>query len=129
MRYLKEEEYSLAARFLFLSMAILVIRQDRGHVQSGKYKIKELYLEMLETMEKRALAERRELRRQMAQRKLRVVSLEKTDSFTSFLFICESREEKKNYFNPAIRKKVENILRELMQNALQQDQHCSVPYT
>lgn len=129
MRYLNEEEYFLASRFLFLSMAILVIRQDACHIQNGNYKIKELYIDLLKSMEKHAVTERRELRKQMEQRKLKVISLEKSDSFSSFLFICDKREEKKNYFNPAIRKKVEMILRELMQKALQHDQRGPETHT
>ncbi|WP_053220404.1 hypothetical protein [Virgibacillus senegalensis] len=125
MRYLSEEQLSVASRFLFLSMAIVVIQKDLQNIQTGSFKIKEPFTDLLEKMEQEAVAERRQLRSRMAKEKLQVVSLNKNDSFSSFLFICQGREEKRNYFNPAIRKKVENILRELIQKAQQQYQHYS----
>ncbi|RDY71498.1 hypothetical protein DXT76_07370 [Halobacillus trueperi] len=117
MRYLKQNELDLASRYLFLSMAITVIRQDRKHMEQGKFKIKEPYMEMLGKMELEARKERRELRKQMDQMKLQVVESGRNDSFTSFLFLAHGYEEKRNYFNPAIRKKVENILFELMRRS------------
>ncbi|MCT2535599.1 hypothetical protein NC661_07005 [Aquibacillus koreensis] len=119
MRYLSEEEYAIASRFLFLSMAIVVMQRDAQNIQKGTtFKIKEPYVELIGKMETRAIHERRDLRARMEKMQLQVVTLSKNDSFSSFLFICKGREEKRNYFNPAIRKKVENILQELMQRAL-----------
>ncbi|MBX0357167.1 hypothetical protein [Halobacillus sp. Nhm2S1] len=123
MRYLKQNELDLASRYLFLSMAITVIRQDRKHMEQGKFKIKEPYMEMLGKMELEAREERRKLRKQMDQMKLQVVESGRNDSFTSFLFLAHGYEEKRNYFNPAIRKKVENILFELMRKSQRSAQH------
>ncbi|MFC2949964.1 hypothetical protein [Virgibacillus sediminis] len=126
MRYLSEEEFQLAARFLFLSMAIVVIRQDTGHIQNGPFKIKGPYLKLLQDMEKAAVEERRRLRQEMNKQSIRVVRLNRNDSFSTFLFISGGHEEKRNYFNPAIRMKVEAIVQELMAAALQPDQpHAS----
>lgn len=112
MRFLTDEEYKIASRFLFLSMAIIVIRQDIKHIEQGLFKIKQPYINLLHTMESLALAERKELRREMKKLQMDVVTLNKNDSFSSFLFLCQGREEKRNYFNPAIRKKVEVIIQE-----------------
>lgn len=119
MHYLTDSEYQLGSRFLFLSMAIVVIERDLTFFESGKnIKIKEPYTELLRIMKSRAVAERQQLRKYMANEKLKVIQLEKTDTFSSYLYICHGKEEKRNYFNPAIRKKVEKIIRELMSNAL-----------
>jgi hypothetical protein len=119
MRYLKQKELDLASRYLFLSMAIAVIRQDRKHFEQGKFKIKEPYMELLGKMELEAREERKQLRYQMDRQKLQVVESGRNDSFTSFLFLAHGYEEKRNYFNPAIRKKVELILYELMRKSQQ----------
>ena len=129
MRYLNEEELQLASRFLFLSMAIVVIQQDVQHVQTGAFKIKEPYIDLLEKMITDATNERRQLRQTMKKMRLQVVTLNKNDSFSSFLFLCQGREEKRNYFNPAIRKKVEVIVQELMHKALPPYQHSAVANT
>lgn len=120
MRYLSDEELTLAARFLFLSMAMIVIKQDIQQIRSGAFKMKEPYIELLEKMTTEATNERKKLRQIMMKRKLKVVRLEQNDSFSSYLFLCQGREEKRNYFNPAIRKKVEAIFQELMHKGLQQ---------
>lgn len=118
MRFLTEEEYSIASRFLFLSMAIVVIRQDIQHVENGPFKIKTPYLTLLKKMEALALDERRKLRVEMKKQTIEVISLNKNDSFSSFLFLCQGREEKRNFFNPSIRKKVEAIIQEFLFTAL-----------
>ncbi len=122
MRSLKQQELDLASRYLFLSMAIAVIRQDRKHFEQGRFKIKEPYMELLGRMELAAREERKKLRFLMDQQKLQVVESGRNDSFTSFLFLAHGFEEKRNYFNPAIRKKVETILFELMQKSQQRSQ-------
>ncbi|MFP7479643.1 hypothetical protein [Terribacillus saccharophilus] len=119
MRCLSESEYKLGSRFLFLSMAIVVLQQDIRIVEEGKHKIKAHLLHTLQSMEKAALEERRQLRIQLRQHNMQIVTAEKNDAFTTFLFITKECEEKRNYFNPAIRKKVEAILMELTQKAPQ----------
>ncbi|GGA73714.1 hypothetical protein [Ornithinibacillus halotolerans] len=126
MRYLTDEELTITSRFLFLSMAIVVIQQDIQHIQKGAFKIKEPYLQLLEKMNANALAERRQLRIEMKKRKLKVMLMNKNDSFSSYLFISKGKEEKRNYFNPAIRKKVETIVQEFMLKALSRDQDRAV---
>src|SRR5690606_6073123 len=126
MRYLTDEELTITSRFLFLSMAIVVIQQDIQHIQKGAFKIKEPYLQLLEKMNANALAERRQLRMEMKKRKLKVMLMNKNDSFSSYLFISKGKEEKRNYFNPAIRKKVETIVQEFMLKALSRDQDRAV---
>lgn len=118
MRYLTDEELQVATRFLFLSMAMVVIKQDMQHIRTGAFKIKGPYTELLEKMESEATDERRQLRKTMADKHLKVITLNTNDSFSSFLFACQGREEKRNYFNPAIRNKVEAIVQELMYKAL-----------
>ncbi|MFC7063554.1 hypothetical protein [Halobacillus seohaensis] len=122
MRHLKQKELEIASRYLFLSMAITVIRQDRKHFERGNFKIKEPYMELLGMMELEGREERKSLKYQMDTHKLQVIESGRNDSFTSFLFLAHGYEEKRNYFNPAIRKKVKTILFELMKKSLQQSQ-------
>ncbi|GAB4073931.1 hypothetical protein GCM10028778_14340 [Barrientosiimonas marina] len=129
MRYLSDEELQLASRFLFLSMAMVVIQQDKQHIQKGTFKIKEPYLNLLEKMTAEATDERRELRRRMRDKNIDVVTLAKNDSFSSYLFLCRGSEEKHNYFNPAIRKKVQAIIEELMEKAQPPYQHYAAADT
>lgn len=126
MRYLHDDELQVATRFLFLSMAIVVLNQDMNHIKDGKFKINEPYLDLIERMTLLARKERRKLRKIMQDKKMQVIHLNKNDSFSSFLFLCQGREEKRNYFNPAIRKKVEEVIRSLMGKALLSFQDSAV---
>ncbi|SER85966.1 hypothetical protein SAMN04487944_11184 [Gracilibacillus ureilyticus] len=123
MRYLEEHEWNLASRFLFMSMALRVIKHDLAQLQqNAPFKINEPYITLLKQIEKKATAERRDLQQQMYKEKIQVMTVEKKDSFTTYLFTCKGREEKRNYFNPAIRKKVETILNEWILNETESPQ-------
>ncbi|WP_449354093.1 hypothetical protein ACUL41_12125 [Virgibacillus natechei] len=117
MRYLTDEELRVASQFLFLSMAITVIKQDVEHIQAGAFKIKEPYVELLENMESEATNERRKLQKIMKHKHIKVTAGNRNESFSSFLFLCKGREELRTYFNPVIRNKVETIIHELMVKA------------
>ncbi len=118
MRYLTEEEFKITSRFLFLSMAIVVLQKDLQHIENGAFKIKEPYIKLLRHMDSLAKNERKNLRSQMRKGKLDVVFIQKNDTFSTYLFIARGYEEERRYFNPAVRKKVENIYQELMIEAL-----------
>lgn len=122
MRYLNKEELKIATRFLYLSMAIKVIEQDLEHVSSGPFKIKEPYLALLNKMLYLAMSERKNLRFKMREQAIKVVHLNKNDSFSTYSFIAGKREETRNYFNPAIRKQVVLIFEEVMIEAGRQVQ-------
>lgn len=125
MQYLTDEELQLASRFLFLSMAIIVIEQDIQLVKEGVFKIKRPYLALLESMMTRATNERKKLRKKMKEKRIQIVTHHKNESFTSYLFICQGKEEERNYFNPVIQKKVEEIILELLQTTTIQYDHPS----
>ncbi|HIS27922.1 MAG TPA: hypothetical protein IAA78_00540 [Candidatus Avamphibacillus intestinigallinarum] len=122
MRSLNRDELNIASRFLYLSMAITVIKKDLTEVQNGSFKIKEPYLILLEKMLYLAAIERKELRINMRKQSIKVYLLNKNESFSTYLFTAGNREEKRFYFNPAIRKQVVPILNELMTKAAVQVQ-------
>ncbi|WP_369405067.1 hypothetical protein [Piscibacillus salipiscarius] len=99
-------------------MAIVVLEKDITHIENGAFKIKEPYLKLLRHMEQIAKNERRRLREKMRKGKMDVVYIQKNDTFSTYLFIVRGYEEERRYFNPAVRKKVENIYQELMIEAL-----------
>lgn len=112
--FLSEHERQLASRFLFLSMAIIAINRDIETIQKGPFKFKEPYIQLLEQMLKRATEERRTLRQAMKKYHMKITLLQKDDLFSTYLFISNKREEKRNYFNPAIKKNVQNVFWDLL---------------
>lgn len=117
MRQLTEEESNIASRFLFLSMAIVVLHQDSAYIRKSPLKIKEPYTELIGKMITIATTERRLLRKKMQALQIQVIKLHQHGSFTTYLFTCQGREENCSYFHPVIRSKVKNLLDELMHKA------------
>lgn len=118
MSYLTDDELQLASRFLFLSMAIIVIQKDLETIQKGPFKLKRPYIEILEIMQTKALKERQQLRQQMKQSQIKVTLIQKDDLFSTFLFIGKNREERRNYFNPSIKRRVQSIFWDLLRETI-----------
>lgn len=118
MSYLTDDELQLASRFLFLSMTIIVIEKDLKTVHNGPFKLKRPYIEILERMHTKALAERRQLRQKMNQSQIKVTLLQKDELFSTFLFVGKTKEEQRNYFNPSIKKRVQSIFWDLLRETV-----------
>ncbi|KAB8126887.1 hypothetical protein F9U64_18880 [Gracilibacillus oryzae] len=115
MRYLDQQDWEIASRYLFVDMTLRTIERDLNVLkQASPFKITEPYIALLNKLKKVGTAERKKLKNTMHQKKITVTLNEKQDSFTSYLFATKGKQEERNYFNPAIRKKVENILNEWM---------------
>ncbi|MGP4038318.1 hypothetical protein ACTWP4_00200 [Gracilibacillus sp. D59] len=118
MRNITEEEFNIASRYLFLSMTIEVIQKDLNTLRNNNiFKISEPYIALLESVLRKAVEERRELKQEMHRKNLKVLQTDKTDQFTEYTFYAKRKEEKRNYFNPAIRKKVLVIIEEFFEKA------------
>ncbi|GAB2533379.1 hypothetical protein [Gracilibacillus alcaliphilus] len=123
MKYFTQDEWNIATRFLFLSMTLTVIKQDLINMQQASpFKISEPYITLLQRMEQLASAEKAELQHMMKQKQLHVRVLPHTpeDAFTPYLFTCQGKEVKRNFYNPAIRRKVMLMLEELLEQRLEQ---------
>lgn len=118
MRYLKDEEFIIASRFLFLSMARVVIQLDIENIEQGPFKIKTPYLLLLRKMVSKATNERRHLHKLIKDKGIQVIMQHKNETFATVLFLCKGKEEQKKYFNPVIQKKVEGIISDLIQTSL-----------
>lgn len=116
---MKEQE--IAKRFLFLSMAMNVIQLDIKNIQSGNFKIKEPYIDLLEKMHSVATNERRKIKKIMWDKRISVFTLDKNASFSNYKSIVNGKEELITYNNHVIRKNVEEILGELMKESLEGD--------
>jgi hypothetical protein len=95
---------------IFLPMALIVFNQDLTIIQSSPFKLKDVYYQMVESAMKRIQKDLVHIKREMKNRKLKVHELNRDDLFSQFLFVCKGYEEHHNYFNPAIRNNVKQIM-------------------
>src|SRR5690625_7768043 len=102
MRYLKDEEFNIASRFLFLSMARVVIQLDIENIEQGPFKINNPYLSLLRKMISKATNERRHLRKLMKDKSMQVVIQHKNETYTNGLFLYNGKANTRKYSSTAI---------------------------
>ncbi|MGP4040209.1 hypothetical protein ACTWP4_10040 [Gracilibacillus sp. D59] len=113
MRNITDEEFKIACRYLFLSMAIEVIQKDQTTLRNNNiFKISEPYIAFLEPVIRKAVEEIRELKQLTHVNNLKVLQTDRSEQFTEYTFYAKRKEKKRNHFNAAIRKKVLVIIEE-----------------
>lgn len=110
-------ERKIAARFIFISLAMNVIQIDIKNINNGQFKIKEIYTNQLEQMHTLASNECRALKKIMRDKKISTITLGRRNDFTDYQFLYNGRSEMKTYSNHIIRRNVKLILEELMKKS------------
>lgn len=91
-----------------------VIQLDIKNIQNGPFKIKELYLNLLENMHTAATNERRKLNKIMWDKRISIILIEKDDMFSTYKLVYNAREEIATYNSYAMRESVKELLEELI---------------
>ena len=114
MNHLHENQSPIFSHYIFLSFTIDALELERKKLsQTSDIILSETFMVLIENMLAQAKDQRRLLKETMQKEQLVIQPLGSNDVFTSFLFILDKKEERRDFFNPAIRKKVEAILIEL----------------
>ena len=114
MNHLTQKQYHILSHYVFLSFTIDTLELEREKLsQTLGIKLSETLVEFIDCMLVSAKKQRRTLKETMYKEQLFIQPLGSNDVFTSFLFILDKKEERRDFFNPAIRKKVEAMLIEL----------------
>lgn len=108
----------IASRYVFVQLARVVIQQDIKRIENGSFKIKEPYIAQLERMHTLATNECRELKVEMRDKKIKVITMENKNGFTAYKYIVGQIEQTKPFYNPIIRRNVKEILEDLIQQDL-----------
>jgi threonine synthase len=118
MEHLQEKQYTVLSHYIFLSFTIDTLEVERRKLsRTSDIKLSETFIMLIDAMLACAKKQRRSLKETMHKEQLFIQPLGSNDVFTSFLFILDKKEERRDFFNPAIRKKVEAILIELKREA------------
>lgn|SRR5690606_28799596 len=113
MRYISKEEHEIASRYLFVDLAIKTIEVDLERLEKHDlFKIKEVYVNLLNKLLEIGIEERRELKKLLKREDIQVVLTEKREDFTEYTFFVKGREEVKNYWNYHIRNRVRDVMNE-----------------
>src|SRR4051794_11542398 len=95
---------------IYLPMVLTILNRDIKIINSGPFKLKQPYLELIEETMKTIQKELKEVKFYMRRQKLKVEQVSHDDAFTGFLFLYKGYEEQHNYFNPRIKNKVQELL-------------------
>ncbi|HLR72426.1 MAG TPA: hypothetical protein VK085_13475 [Pseudogracilibacillus sp.] len=109
-----QHELKIASYYLFLDMAIKVLEIDRQNIINGNFKIKPPYLKLINELTSNAIKKRKELKQTMYRQKIKVNFLYREGEFSYYKFIFHRSETVRSYFNPVIKKNVEKIIHELI---------------
>lgn len=108
MYQLPEDSHHILLEYIFLSFTIDVLEYElRILLQSTDIKLQETFIAFINHMSSYAKNRRHILKKEMDRKLFSVQPLEKNNVFTSFLLVFDKKEERRDFFNPAIRKKVE----------------------
>lgn len=105
---------NLATSFLFLNMAIKVLEIDKRQIEQSHLKIKTPYIKLIDKLITKAIKERRKLKSLMHQKKIHIAPLYREGEFSYYEIVINRSKTVKCYFNPVIKKEVENMISCLM---------------
>lgn len=103
----------IAARYLFVDMAIKNMQLDLQHVRNGPYKIKQPYITVIKKIISNGMKERRKLKKSMYDNRISVEFNFAQGDYTTYIFYLSGRKEEKTYHNMVIKKNVEEIMMKL----------------
>ena len=113
MRYISKEEHEIASRYLFVDLSIKTIEVDLERLEKHDlFKIKEVYVNLLEKLLEIGIGERHELKKLLNKEDIQVVLTEKREDFTEYTFFVKGKQEVKNYWNYHIRNRVRDVMNE-----------------
>ena len=113
MRNITREEYEIASRYLFVDLTLSTIEVDLKNLhENDLFKIKEVYINLLEKLQVIGTEERRNLKKLLKQEDIKLVLTDKRDTFTEYTIYCKGKEEVKSYWNYHIRNRVRDIMNE-----------------
>ena len=113
MRNISKEEYEIASRYLFVDLTLSTIDVDLKNLHDNVlFKIKEVYINLLEKLQVIGTKERRNLKKLLKQEDIQIVMTTKRDTFTEYTIYCKGNEVVKSYFNPHIRNRVRDMMNE-----------------
>lgn len=113
MRNITKEDYRIASRYLFVDLALSTIEVDLKNLHDNDlFKIKEVYINLLEKLQVIGAEERRNLKKLLKQEDIQIVMTTKRDTFTEYTIYCKGKEEVRSYFNPHIRNRVRDMMNE-----------------
>ncbi|KAB2335103.1 hypothetical protein [Bacillus mesophilum] len=110
MTRIPEEDRDLIEKAMYLPMVVVILEKDFKVIEKAPFKLRQPYLDLVDETLRAVQRDLKGVKDQMRKKQMKVQQTSHDESFTQFSFIWKGYEEKHNYFNPAIRNRVEALL-------------------
>lgn len=114
MTKIPEEDRNIMEKAIYLPMVLIILNRDLLVVENSPFKLKTPYTELIEETTRTIQKELADVKKYMKINKLKVVETKRDDAFTMYMFLYKGYEEYHNYFNPRIRNKVQELMKDYL---------------
>ncbi|MEK3887439.1 hypothetical protein [Bacillus sp. FSL K6-3431] len=114
MTRIPTKDRDIIEQAMYLPMLLTVLNRDLEVVEKSPFKIKGPYLALIESTMKAVQKDLASVKSYLYKNNIKVERVKSDDTFTMYIFLYKGYEEEHNYFNPRLRNRVEELLREYM---------------
>lgn len=107
---LTQEELYHFENMIYLPMLLTILHKDRELVESGAFKLKAPYQNLIDQAVKCVEMDAKETRLYMQQHNLKLTKGDKDDFATQYIFHHKGYQEKRRYMNLRLRNRTEELL-------------------
>ncbi|MBP1917167.1 hypothetical protein J2Z23_004152 [Lederbergia galactosidilyticus] len=101
---------------IYLPMLIIILNRDLKVIESSQFKIKQPYLNHVESVIRTIQRDLSKAKKYMHDNKIKVEKMGTEGTFTDYLIIQRGYEGKRRYFNPVLKTRSEELLNEYLLN-------------
>lgn len=110
MTRIPEDDRDVIEQAIYLPMVLTVLERDRLIFEQLPFKLKQPYLNLIENTIKAVQADYKIVKEKMRKEQMKVQEIDRDRDFTNYAFLYKGFEEHHNYFNPALRNRVEALM-------------------
>ena len=118
MTRLSNEQIALFEQAIYLPLLIIILERDLVAIKDSNIKLKDPYVQLIDLLLKKIQLRLKTVKNAMQKQNMKLHKLNQDESFTLYAFLFNGYEEHHNYFNPRIRNKVNDMLKEAFTNGL-----------
>lgn len=110
---------------IYLPFVITILHKDRNTIDSGPFKLKRPYLQLVDQAIKCAERDLRETRIYMKRQQYQILQGIKDDLFTEYVFFYNGYEEHRKYLHYQLRNRTEELMGMYFDKATMEDDFTS----
>lgn len=114
MSHVPSRDRDIIEEAIYLPMLLTLLDRDMKIFEGGPFKIKDPYIEVIEETMVKIQKDLHIAKTYLHKNNIKVERIKSDDAFTMYVFFYKGYESHHNYFNPRLRNRVEELLREYL---------------